>query len=169
MLQYITYGDIATSESMKTTTLLETLFFTSYVMMSDLKFQACRKWMIIMLTELGVRGGPSLSLSLARAETIRVIDGHFHWCGPDAVGSFGALAWPVGGSWSVFPVLGMWACFVWFCLLSPGCGVIAWLVCWLCPYVGVGFCFSGLIGCLCWLCPYVGDWLLFIRCIFVSG
>ena len=32
-----------------------------------------------MLTEVGVRGGPSLSLSLARAETILVIDGHLHW------------------------------------------------------------------------------------------
>ena len=75
MLLYITYGDIATAESMKTTILLERLFFNSYVMMSDLKYQACRKWMIIMLTELGVRGGPSLSLSLAHAETILVIDG----------------------------------------------------------------------------------------------
>ena len=69
MLLYITYGDIATAESMKTTTLLERLFFTSYVMMSDLKYQTCRKLMIIMLTELGVRGGPSLSLFLASAET----------------------------------------------------------------------------------------------------
>ena len=110
MLLYITYGDIATAESMKTTTLPERLFFTSYVMMSDLKFQACRKWMIIMLTELGVRGGPSLSLSLARAETILVIDGHLQWCGPDAVGSLGTLAWPLGGSWFVFPMPGMWAC-----------------------------------------------------------
>ena len=39
----------------------------------------------------------------------------------------------------------------------PGLWGFAWLFCWLCPYVGVGFCFSGLIGCLCWLCPYVGD------------
>ena len=86
MLLSITYGDIVKAESMKMTTLLERLFFTSYVMTSDLKFQAFRKWMIIMLTELGVRGGPSLSLSLDRAETILVIDGHWHWCGPNAVG-----------------------------------------------------------------------------------
>ena len=55
-----------------------------------------------MLTELGVRGGPSLSLSLARAETILVIDGHLHWCGPDSVGSLVALAWAMGGSLVVF-------------------------------------------------------------------
>ena len=66
--------------------------------------------------------------------------------------------------------------------LCPGCGLVvlvlfvypglwgfAWLICWLCPYVGVRFCCSVLFGCLCWLYPYVGDWLLFIRCIFVSG
>ena len=125
MLLYITYGVIEPVESMKMTTLLKRLSFTSYVMMSDLKLQACRKWMIIMPTELGVRGGPSLSLSLARAETILVIDGHLHWCGHDAVGSLGALAWPVGGSWFVFScarVVGLF--FVWFCLLSPGCGVL---------------------------------------------
>ena len=121
MLLYITYGDIVTTESMKTTILLERLFFTSYVMMSDLKFQASRKWMIIMLTELGVRGGPSLSLSLDRAESILVIDGHLHWCAPNAVGSLGALAWPLGGSWFVLPVPGMWACcFCFVCLLWDG-------------------------------------------------
>ena len=43
VLLYITYGDIVTAESMKMTTLLERLFFTSYVMTSDLKFQASRK------------------------------------------------------------------------------------------------------------------------------
>ena len=43
VLLYITYGDIATAESMKTTILLERRFFTSYVMMSDLKYQACKK------------------------------------------------------------------------------------------------------------------------------
>ena len=43
VLLYITYGDIATAESTKMTILLERRFFTSYVMMSDLKFQACRK------------------------------------------------------------------------------------------------------------------------------
>ena len=37
-------------------------------MMSDLKYQACRKLVIIMLTELGVRGGPSLFLSLVRVD-----------------------------------------------------------------------------------------------------
>ena len=132
MLLYITYGDIKTAESMKTTTLLERLFFTSYVMTSDLKFQPSRKWMIIMLTELGVRGGPSLSLSLDRAETILVIDGHLHWCGPSA------LAWPLGGSWFVLPVPGMWACCFGFVCLPRAVG-FAWLFCWLCPYVGVGF------------------------------
>ena len=142
MLLYITYGDIATAEYMKTSTLLKTLFFTSYVMMSDLKFLACRKWMITMLTELGVRGGPSLSLSLARAETILVIDGHLHWCGPYAVGSLGALAWPLGGSWFVFPVPGMWAC----CLV-------------LFAYPGLwGFCLVVLL-----VVPVCGCWVLFFR------
>ena len=28
----------------------------------------------------------------------------------------------------------MWACY-WFCLLSPGCGVLLGCLCWLCPYV----------------------------------
>ena len=142
MLLYITYGDTATTESMKTTTLLERLFFTSYVMMSDLKFQACRKWMIIMLTELGVRGGPSLSLSLARAETIMVIDGHLHWCGPDAVGSLGALAWPLGGSWFVLPILGMWASCFGFVCFPRAVGFLLGCFGWLCPYVGVGFVFQ---------------------------
>ena len=82
-----------------------------------------------MLTELGVRGGPSLSLSLACAETILVIDGHLHWCGPDSVGSSVALTWAVGGSWVVFfHVPGMWAC-CWFLLAFPGCGVFFLVVC----------------------------------------
>ena len=150
MLLYITYGDIVTAESMKTTTLLERLFFTSYVMMSDLKFQASRKWMIIMLTELGVRGGPSLSLSLDRAETILVIDVHLHWCGPNAVGSLGALAWPLGGFWFVLPVPGMWACCfgfvclpraVGFCLVFVGCASM-----WVLGFV-VQFCLVVCVGC----------------------
>ena len=140
MLQYITYGDIATAESMKTTTILERLFFTSYVMMSDLKFQASRKWMIIMLTELGVRGGPSLSLSLARAVTIPVIDGLLDWCGLDAVGS-------------LVPWLCLWAVLGLF-FLCPGCGLVVWFICFpglwgfclvvccYCPYMGVGFVFQ---------------------------
>ena len=33
---------------------------------------------------------------LSRAETILVVDGHLHWCGPDAVGSLVALAWALG-------------------------------------------------------------------------
>ena len=143
---YITYGDIVTAESMKTTTLLERLFFTSYVMMSDLKFQASRKWMIIMLTELGVRGGPSLSLSLDRAETILVIDGHLHWCGPNAVGSLGALAWPLGGSWFVLPVPGMWACCFGFVFLPRA----------------VGFCLVILLVvlvCGCWVLLFSFVWL----------
>ena len=49
-----------------------------------------------MQTELGVRGGPSLSLFLARAETILVIDVRLLWCGPDFVGSLVAKAWYVG-------------------------------------------------------------------------
>ena len=115
-----------------------------------------------------MRGGPSLSLSLDCAETILVIDGHLHWCGPNAVGSLGALP----GLWAV---LGLF-------FLCPGCGLVvlvlfaypglwgfAWLFCWLCLYVGVGFCCSVLFGCLCWLYPYVGDWLMFIRCILFSG
>ena len=162
MLLFITYGDIVTAESMKTTTLLERLLFTSYVMTSYLKFQASRKWMIIMLTELGVRGGPSLSLSLDRAETILVIDGHLHWCGPSA------LAWPLGGSWFVLPVPGMWAsCFGFGCLpRAVGFCLVVLLVV---PVCGCWVCCSVLFGCLCWLNPYVGDWLMFIRCIFVSG
>ena len=111
-----------------------------------------------------MRGGPSLSLSLPPAVTILVIDGHLHWCGLDAVGSLAALAWPLGCSWFVFPVPGMWACYL-VCLLTSGFGVSDCFFCWLCPYVGVGFCFSGLIGFVCWLCLYVGVWLLFIRCI----
>ena len=142
MLLYITYGDTATAESMKTTTLMERLFFTSYVMMSDLKFQACIKWMIIMLTELGVRGGPSLSLSLARAETILVIDGHLHWCRPDAVGSLGALAWPFGGSWFVLPVPGMWASCFGFVCFPRAVGFLLGCFGWLFSYVGVGFVFQ---------------------------
>ena len=135
----------------------------TYVMMSDLKFQASRKWMIIMLTELGVRGGPSLSLSLARAVTIPVIDGHLHLCGLDAVGSLGALALPLGGSRFVFPVPGMWACCL-VCLLPRAVGFLVGCLLFL-PVCGCWVCFSGLIGCLGWLCPYVGDWLMFIRCI----
>ena len=37
VLLYITYGDNATAESMKTSILLVRLFFTSYVTMSDLE------------------------------------------------------------------------------------------------------------------------------------
>ena len=54
--------------------------------------------------------------------------------------------WAILGSFSLCPECGL---IVGFCLLTPGCGVFAWLFCWLCPYVGVGFCFSCLIGCLC--------------------
>ena len=71
-------------------------------MMSDLKYQECRKLVIIMQTELGVRGGLSLSLSLARAKTILVVEGLLHWCGLDSVGSLVDLAWVVGGSLVVF-------------------------------------------------------------------
>ena len=118
-------------------------------MMSDLKYQACRKWMIIMLTELGVRGGPSLCLSLTRAETILMIDGHLHWGEPVAVGSLVALSWPLGESWFGFPCARDVGLLLGFVCLPRGCGVFAWLFCWLCPYVGVGLCFSCLIGCLC--------------------
>ena len=67
-----------------------------------------------MQTELGVRGGPSLSLFLARAETILVIDVRLHWCGPDSVGS-------------LVPRPGLWGFFGCF-FLCPGCG----LDCWFC-------------------------------------
>ena len=76
---------------------------------------------------------------------------------PVSVGSLVAMAWVVGGSLVVFPLPGMWACFVGFCLLAPGCGVLLVLLvglCWLCPYVGFCCCLSGsfLFGLLP-LCP----------------
>ena len=78
-----------------------------------------------------MRGGPSLYLSLARAETILVIDVRLHWCGPDSVGSL--VAWP--GLWVVlwlfFPVPGMWACLLVFVSLSRV----------------VGFCLIVCVGC----------------------
>ena len=98
--------------------------------------------MIIMLTDLGVRGGPSLSLSLARAETILVIDGHLHWCGHDAVGSLGALAWTVGGSWLVFSCARDVGLFLLVLFAFPGLWGFAWLFCWLCPFVGLGLVFQ---------------------------
>ena len=73
-----------------------------------------------------------------------MIDGHLHRCGPDSVGSSVALARAVGGSWVVFPVPGMWACFL-FKFACPGLWVF-------------------LLSCLYGLCPYVGVWYLFIRC-----
>ena len=103
-----------------------------------------------------MRGGPSLSLSLARAKTILVIDGHLQWCGPDAVGSLGALAWPLGGSWFVLPVPGMWACLFWFCLLTPGCGVFTWLFWLVVPVCG------------CWVLFFSFD-LLFVLIVPVCG
>ena len=124
-------------------------------MMSDLKFQASRKWMIIMLTELGVRGGPSLSLSLDCAETILVIDGHLHWCGPNAIGSLGALAWPLGGSWFVLPVPGMCACCFGFVCLPQA----------------VGFCLVVLLVvpvCGCWVLLFSFVWL-FVLVVPVCG
>ena len=93
-----------------------------------------------MQTELGVRGGPSLSLFLARAETILVIDVRLLWCGPDFVGSLVGKAWYVGVLWLFFPMPGMWACFLLVLLLAPGCGVLLDYFCWLCPYVGFWFC-----------------------------
>ena len=147
---------------MKTTTLLERLFFTSYVMMSDLKFQACRKWMIIMRTELGVRGGPSLSLSLARAETILVIGGHLHWCGPDAVGSLGALAWPLGSSWFVLPVPGMWACCFGFVCLPRAVGIFFFFFFWIIKNLFPNGQCCGNFAWLFWLVmPVCGCWVLF--------
>ena len=134
MLLYITYGVIEPAESMKMTTLLERLSFTSYVMMSDLKLQACRKWMIIMPTELGVRGGPSLSLSLMMVICIGV--------GMTLLGPWV----PSPGLWAVlglfFPVPGLWACFCLVLFAFPGLWGFAWLFCWLCPFVGLGFVFQ---------------------------
>ena len=112
-----------------------------------------------------MRGGHSLSLSLDRAETILVLG---IGVGLTLLGNW--VPWP--GLWVV---LGCFSCardvglMFWFCLPTPGCGVFSWLFCWLCQYVGVGFCCSVLFGCLCWLNPYVGDWLMFIRCIFVRA
>ena len=95
-----------------------------------------------MLTELGVRGGPSLSLSLARAEIILVIDGHLHWCGPDSVGSLGALAWALGGSWVVFS-----------CARDVGLLLVLF------AYPGLwGLCLVVLL-----VVPVCGCWVLFIR------
>ena len=85
-----------------------------------------------------------------------MIDGHLHWCGPNAVGSLGSLAWPLGGSWLVLPVPEMWACCFWFLCLPRAVGFCL-VVLLVHPYVGVGFCCSVLFGCLCWLYPYVGD------------
>ena len=118
-------------------------------MMSDLKYQECRKLVIIMQTELGVRGGLSLSLSLAHAETILVVEGLLHWCGLDSVESLVDLAWVVGGSLVVFSCardVGLF--FSWFLLACPGLWGFACCLCWLCPYVGFG---------------------LFIRCVLCSG
>ena len=70
MLLYITYGDNATAESMKISILPERLFFTSYVMMSNLEYQVCKRKMIILLTDLGARVGPSLFLSLALVDRL---------------------------------------------------------------------------------------------------
>ena len=111
--------------------------------MSDLKFQACRKLVIIMLTDLGVRGGPSLSISLARAETFLRIDGHLHWCGPDSVGSLVALTWALGGS-LVFSSCVRDVGLLLVSVAFPGCGVFAWL--------------------FLLVVPVCGCWVLFIRC-----
>ena len=63
-----------------------------------------------MQTELGVRGGPSLSLFLARAQTILVIDVRLLWCGPDSIGSLVA-----NGSLVVFSSARDVGLFCWFC------------------------------------------------------
>ena len=117
-------------------------------MTSDLKYQECRKLVIIMQTELGVRGGLSLSLSLAHAETILVVEGLLHCVALTLLGPW--LTWP--GLWAVlwlfFPVPEMWACFSLFVLACPGLWGFACCLCWLCLYVGFG---------------------LFIRCLLCSG
>ena len=90
-----------------------------------------------MLTELGVRGGPSLSLSLARAETFLMIDGHLHWGGPVAVGS---LSWPLGGSWFGFP-----------CARDVGL-----LLGFVCLPRAMGFLLGCFVGCACmWVLGFV--------------
>ena len=62
------------------------------------------------------------------------------------MGSLVALAWAVNGSWVVsFPVPGMWAS-CWFVCFPQAVGFLLGCFCWLCPYVGVEFGYSGLLG-----------------------
>ena len=82
-----------------------------------------------------MRDGHSLFLSLARAGTSLVIDGHSHWCGPDAVGSLGAVAWPLGGFWFVFSCardVGL----LLVLFAYPGLWGFAWLVLLVVPVYG---------------------------------
>ena len=84
-----------------------------------------------------------------------MIDGHLHWCGPDAVGSLGALAWPLGGSWFVFHVPVMWAC----CLVLfayPGLWAFCLVVLLVVPVCG------------CWVLFFRFDWL-FVLVVPVCG
>ena len=83
-----------------------------------------------------------------------MIDGHLHWRGPDAVGSMGALAWPVGSSWFVF-------------FLCPGCGLVVLLLgfVW---FPGLwGICLVVLLVvpvCGCWILIFWFDWLFVLVC-----
>ena len=96
-----------------------------------------------MQTELGVRGGPSLSLSLARAEATLVIDGHLNWCGPDC---WVLACLGLGCGWfsgCFFPVPGMWACLLVFVSLSRAVGYCLFVCVGCARMWAFGFCLSG--------------------------
>ena len=61
VLLSITYGDNEIVGFMRTSLFPLMLFFTSYVMMLDLEYMVFRRLLIILLTECGVRDGPSLT------------------------------------------------------------------------------------------------------------
>ena len=89
-----------------------------------------------MQTELGVRGGPSLSLSLASAETTLMIDGHLNWCGPDywVLACLGLGCGRFSGCFFLCPGCGL-VC--WFLLVCPGLWGIACLIVLVVPVCGL--------------------------------
>ena len=107
-----------------------------------------------MLTELGVRGGPSLSLSLAHAETILVIDGLCFDVGLTLLGP-GCLGLAYGR------FLGLFSC-------ARDVGLLFGFVC----FPGLwGFCLVVLLVvpvCGCWVLFFWFDWL-FVLVIPVCG